>query len=149
MIIDRIERAHRYYGIGSRFATALTYLQNEDMFSVESATLEGGKVTISVGDYVSKPEADCNTEAHATVADIHYSIKGTEVIGYCDRANATPKLDSDLQAETIFFEAAELNYFKLLPGMFCIMLPEDVHRAKIMNGAPEDCRKAIVKVSLV
>jgi len=149
MIIDRIEHAHKYYGIGSRFASALTYLQTEDMFSVETAVLEDGKVTISVGDYVSKPEEDCNTEAHTTVADIHYSIKGTEVIGYCDRADATPKQDSDLSAETVYFEAPELNFFRLLPGMFCIMLPEDVHRAKIMNGAPEDCRKAIVKVSLV
>lgn len=149
MIIDRIEHAHKYYGIGTRFATALTYLQTEDMLCVETAALEDGKVTISVGDYVSKPEVDCNTEAHATVADIHYSIKGTEVIGYCDRADATPKQGSDLLAETVYFEAPTLNYFKLLPGMFCIMLPEDVHRAKIMNGAPEDCRKAIVKVSLV
>ncbi len=149
MIIDRIEHAHKYYGIGSRFASALSYLQTEDLFSVESATLEGGNVTISIGDYVSKPEADCNIEAHTTVADIHYCIKGTEVIGYCERSNATTKQGSDLSAETIYFEEPELSYFKLLPGMFCIMLPEDVHRAKIMNGAPEDCRKAIVKVSLV
>jgi len=149
MIIDRIEHAHKYYGIGSRFASALEYLKNEDWSALESATLESGAVTISAGDYTSKPEADCNTEAHATVADIHYSIKGTEVIGYCDRSNATPKHGSDFSAETVYFEEPELNYFKLLPGMFCIMLPEDVHRAKIMNGAPEDCRKAIVKVSLV
>jgi len=149
MIIDRIEHAHKYDGIGSRFASALEYLKTEDMFSVESAALEGNKVTISIGNYVSKPEADCNIEAHTTVADIHYCIKGTEVIGYCDRSYATPKHGSDLSAETIYFEEPELNYFKLLPGMFCIMLPEDVHRAKIMNGAPEDCRKAIVKVSLV
>ena len=149
MIIDRIENAHLYYGIGTRFSSALDCLKNEDWLAKESAVLEDGKVTISVGDYVSKPEADCNTEAHSTVADIHYSIQGTEVIGYCDRSNATPKQGSDLSAETIYFETPELNYFKLLPGMFCIMLPEDVHRAKIMNGNPEDCRKAIVKVSLL
>jgi YhcH/YjgK/YiaL family protein len=149
MIIDRIENAHKYYGIGSRFASALNYLLTEDLLSVETVSLEDGKVTISVGAYVSKPEADCNTEAHATVADIHYCLKGTEVIGYCDRSYATPKSGSDLSAETVYFDQPELNYFKLLPGMFCIMLPEDVHRAKIMNGVPEDCRKAIVKVSLV
>ena len=149
MIIDRIEHAPLYYGIGFRFASALESLRNDDWQTLESAVLGDGKVTISAANYVSKPEADCNTEAHATVADIHYSIKGTEVIGYCDRADATPKQGSDLLAETVYFEAPTLNYFKLQPGMFCIMLPEDVHRAKIMNGAPEDCRKAIVKVSLV
>lgn len=149
MIIDRIEHAPLYYGIGFRFASALESLRNDDWQTLESAVLEDGKVTISAADYISKPEADCNIEAHTTVADIHYCVKGTEVIGYCDRSYATPKQGSDLNAETVYFNQPELNYFKLLSGMFCIMLPEDVHRAKIMNGAPEECRKAIVKVSLV
>ena len=149
MIIDRIEHAPLYYGIGFRFASALESLRNDDWQTLESVVLEEGNVTMSAADYVSRPEADCNIEAHTTVADIHYCIKGTEVIGYCERSNAKPKQGSDLRAETVYFEEPELSYFKLLPGMFCIMLPEDVHRAKIMNGAPEDCRKAIVKVSLV
>lgn len=148
MIIDRIEFAYRYYGVGSRFASALQYLVSVDMNALESASLEGGDIKISASDYVSKPEAECNVEAHATVADIHYCIKGTEIIGYCDRSLATLKSGSNPDAETVYFEKAELNYFKLLPGMFCILLPEDVHCAKIMNGLPEDCRKAVVKVSL-
>lgn len=149
MIIDRIEHAHKYFGIGSRFASALENLKSEDWQTLDSAVLEDGAVTISAADYISKPEQDCNIEAHAAVADIHYCLKGTEVIGYCDRSRATPLSGSNLSAETVYFDQPELNYFKLLPGMFCIMLPEDVHRAKIMNGAPEECRKAIVKVSLV
>jgi len=148
MIIDRIEFAYRYYGIGSRFTSALQYLASENMNALESASLEGGDVKITASDYVSKPEVECNIEAHATVADIHYCIKGTEIIGYCDRSLATPMPGANPNAETIYFEKAKLNYFKLLPGMFCILMPEDVHCAKIMNGLPEDCRKAVVKVLL-
>lgn len=148
MIIDRIEHAHKYYDISPRFASALEYLKNEDWSVLESATLESGAVTISAGDYVSKPESDCNIEAHATVADIHYCIKGTEVIGYCERSEARLKPNSDPNADTVYFASANMSYLKLLPGMFCILLPEDVHCAKIMNGAPEPCRKAVVKVSL-
>jgi biofilm protein TabA len=148
MIIDRIEFAYRYYGIGSRFASALQYLASENMNALESASLDGDVVKITASDYVSKPEAECNIEAHATVADIHYCIRGTEVIGFCDRSLATLKSDSNPNAETVYFEKADLNYLKLLPGMFCILMPEDVHSAKIMNGLPKDCRKAVVKVSL-
>ena len=148
MIIDRIEHAHQYYALGSRFAAALEYLQHGDLQTPDTVSLENGAVTVSTADYRSKPEADCNIEAHSSVADIHYCIQGTEVLGYCDRSLATPKPGAEVQAENIYYEQAELNYFKLLPGMFCILLPQDVHRAKIMNGAPEDCRKAIVKVKL-
>jgi biofilm protein TabA len=148
MIIDRIEFSYRYYGIGSRFASALQYLAGENMSALESVSLNNGEVTISASNYVSKPEAECNIEAHATVADIHYCIKGIEVIGYCDRSLATLKSDSNPDAETVYFEKANLNYLRLLPGMFCILMPEDVHCAKIMNGLPEDCRKAVVKVLL-
>lgn len=149
MIIDKLEHAQDYFALGKRFEAALRFLASEPMDSSEPVSLLDGSVKISVSDFISKPEPECNIEAHATVADIHYCIQGTEVIGYCERAQAVPKSGFDLAAETVYFQTGDLNYMKLLPGMFCILLPQDVHCAKIMNSAPEHCRKAVVKVSLL
>ena len=148
MIIDRIEHAHHYFGVHPHLKSALDYLAINNSDGMEDAILEGGAIKISVSEFLTKPEPECNIEAHTTVADVHFSIHGTEVIGYCERSDAQLKPDIGSNADTVYFASANMSYLKLLPGMFCVLLPQDVHCAKIMNGQPETCKKAVVKVLL-
>jgi len=148
MIIDRIEHAHHYFDVHPRLKPALDYLAINNSEGMQDVVLEEGTIKISVSEFLTKPEPDCNIEAHATVADVHFSIRGTEIIGYCERSDAVLKPDIDATADTVYFASANMSYLKLLPGMFCILLPQDVHCAKIMNGQPETCNKAVAKVLL-
>lgn len=148
MIIDRIEHASDYFGVHPRLKPALDYLAQQNHPQMQDAVLEGGTVKISVSEFLTKPESECNIEAHATVADVHFCISGAEVIGYCERSDAILKPGIGPNEDTVYFQSANMSYVKLLPGMFCVLLPQDVHCAKIMHGQPETCRKAVVKIVL-
>ena len=148
MIIDRIEHAKDYFGLHPRLQPALDYLAENNNTQMQDAILEDGGVKISVSEFFTKPESECNIEAHTTVADVHFCISGTEVIGYCERSDAILKPFTNPNADTVYFQGANMSYVKLLPGMFCVLLPQDVHCAKIMSEQSETCLKAVVKMVL-
>lgn len=147
MIIDRIENAHLYCGLGTHIDFALKWIQSADLNAIARVTLDDGAVTVSCVDYISKPLASCNRENHRLNADIHVCLQGVEVFGYSSLQDASPVTEYDPQTDKQFFDTP-MNYIKLLPGMFALVLPDDVHSAMTADGEPAPARKAIIKCRL-
>lgn len=147
MIIDRVENAHLYYGLGKHIDTALDYLEKTDLSGVTRVTLDDGAVRIGCVEYVTRPLEKCNCENHLVDADIHVCLEGVEVIGYCTLKNAAAISEYDPSIDKQFFHGP-MNYIRLTPGMFALMLTDDVHAAMAADGNPAPAKKLIIKCKL-
>ena len=60
MIIDQLQNAEQYYGLGTGIEAALRYLQETDFKNVvpERYDIDGDRVYAMVQEYDSKPKAE-------------------------------------------------------------------------------------------
>jgi biofilm protein TabA len=147
MIVDKIENAPLYFGLGNGFVKAFQYLQ-----SLEYVGLVPGKYEISgesvyalIQDYVTGEKKD-RLEAHRRYADIHFIVKGIESIGvanindlevgtYDDKTDYVPMMgDSD--------------FISLREGSFMVLYPQDAHMPGVAIDGPKPIKKVVLKVLL-
>lgn len=147
MIIDRIENAHLYYGMGAHIDAALRFLQEGKTEGIDQLSLDNGNVIIRRLAYDTRPMEQCNKENHRLFADIHVGLDGVELFGYCNRKNAVPINEYDPETDKQLYDA-KMSYIRLLPSMFALTLPEDVHSALLMEDKPSPGKKLIIKCRL-
>lgn len=147
MIVDRVENAHLYLGLGGSLAEAMAFLKERDLGTVTRETLPGGNVRVAMVEYTTRPLEKCNRENHRLEADIHVCLEGTEVVGYCHLSDAEPINEYDPVVDKQFYNAP-LDYIRLRPGMFALMLPEDVHCAMAAAGQCAPAKKLLLKCRL-
>lgn len=147
MIVDRIENAHLYYGLGGSLAEAMRFLKERDLSAVTRETLADGAVRAGMVAYTTRPLENCKRENHRREADIHVCLEGIEVIGYCHLADAQPVTGYDETIDKQFY-SAPLDFIRLRPGMFALMLPEDVHCAMAADGECAPAKKLLLKCRL-
>ena len=147
MIIDCIQNAHLYLGLGYHLDNAMKFIQNTDLNSVKSVVLNDGTISVGRIDYITKPLEQCKKEIHKVNADIHICLSGTEVFGYCCIKNAIPITEYDPKTDKQFFNA-QMNYTRLFPGMFAIAFPDDVHSAMMADTEATAASKILIKCRL-
>jgi YhcH/YjgK/YiaL family protein len=147
MIIDRVENAHLYLGIGTHIDIALKFIETADLSSVTNVILDDGNVRINSIEYVSRPVNECNKENHIVDADIHVCVDGIEVFGYASLKDAIPVTDYNADNDKRFYDA-KMNYVRLLPGMFALVFPEDVHSAMMADSNPAPAKKIVIKCKI-
>ena len=150
MVIDKIQNAAVYYGLGPRFQTALKWLEQVD----PSTLTPGQKVEIDGKDVYATlaetetvlPEA-AKLEAHQNYADIQYLISGVETVGYILEGPVQPKEEYNPTKDVQFF-TGEQDVLTVRPGTFYIVWPQDFHAPKRARAQPVPVRRLVVKVKL-
>ena len=144
MIVDTMEHLEAYGTLGEHFRTAVEYLKKTDMRSlpVGKHEVDGEKVFIlSQENHLTVKEMDW--EAHARYADIQIILEGCERFGWGYRGTL-----NDLDVARDFRTCSDVQYieYTLVPGMFTIFLPGEMHSPG--NTTAGDCvvRKLVVKV---
>ena len=152
MIIGMIKDAARYEVLSDRIAEALKWLQ-----TVDTAVLQEGKNPIRGEDifcsvhFYDTTGADSRPwEGHRKYIDIHFIIKGEEIIGISPIDAMQIKKDYDAQTDFIEFEGAAQQQILLKEGMFLIAFPEDIHKTALQVVPGKACavKKGIIKVLL-
>lgn len=152
MIIGMIKDAARYEVLSGRIAEALKWLQ-----TVDTSVLQEGKNPIRGEDifcsvhFYDTTGADARPwEGHRKYIDIHFSIKGEEIIGISPIDVMQIKKDYDAQTDFIEFEGATQQQILLKEGMFLIAFPEDIHKTALQVVPGQACavKKGIIKVLL-
>ncbi len=146
MIIDHVKNAGRYTGLSPYIDAALKYLSEADLNTVEKIDLCEGNVRGGAFVFTPKKPEECNIETHKVFADIHACVEGCEVIGYADVHQASLNGAYDAEKDKQFYHA-ELNYIRLYPGMFALMLEDDVH-AVMMGDTSGQAKKIMLKAKL-
>lgn len=89
MIIDKIENAHLYKGLGNRIEKAFEYINNTDLKKITPGKYETDDENIFalINEYKTKLESEGKLEAHRKYIDVQYVISGEELIGYTPLGN--------------------------------------------------------------
>lgn len=150
MILDTLNQAEKYFGLGEGIKKGLQYLLSTDFSQVEDGTheLEGRDLFVAVMSYQSKEKG--RFEAHEKYIDIQYIIEGSgEIMGYAPVTELGEITESVKEKDIYFYDNADTAAeTKLIvkKGMFAIFMPQDGHKPSCALTVPEPMRKAVVKV---
>ncbi|MFI3323423.1 MAG: YhcH/YjgK/YiaL family protein [Rikenellaceae bacterium] len=149
MILDSIKNAELYYSISPRFQKAFEYIKSTDLAALEAGRheIDGDEIFVNVLERELKAEGVAKLEVHDLYADIQILVQGTEEgFGYLERCMLQkPIAEFDTVKDVQLFEDDYQTIYKIRPGQFTLLLPEDGHAPMIGEGV---VKKAIVKVLL-
>jgi YhcH/YjgK/YiaL family protein len=96
------------------------------------------------------PVEEMRAESHFKFVDIQYLLQGEETIGVA-RGTAQHQVVEDRaeQHDIVFYDKTDNESFiHLLPDMFAVFFPEDIHRPCCQTHSPSFIRKAVIKIHL-
>ena len=130
MVLDTIANATRYMHMSKGIADALNYIQNYDLTKVGPGRYEidSEKLVMIVSEFESTNTDECKLEGHRRYIDLQYWVAGSELMGH-EILNAQPVLmEYDEKTDCAFYNCVA-SFSRLLPGMFVIYYPSDLHTA--------------------
>jgi len=150
MVIDTLQNAKLYSGLGSRIATALKFLQEQDgtQLPLGKTPIDGDRIFALVQDNTTKPRAEGVWEAHRHYIDVQFVAAGIEQMGWAPVADLTVKKPYDADADYALFEGPG-NFVTVPAGSFTIFFPSDGHTPGVaFNDQPSAVRKIVIKVAV-
>lgn len=147
MILDSLKNCGQYYSVSPRMKKAFDFIAATDWTTMETGNheLDGKDIYVNVMERELKRKADAKLEIHNEYIDIQVLISGKEEsFGWSERAAVSkPVGEFDAVKDIQFFDDEPQTYYKMLPGQFTILFPEDAHAPMVGEGT---VRKIIVKV---
>ena len=151
MILDQLDSALLYGGLGERIAIGLALL-NED--SVRNAApgkyeVDGDDIFYVVDEYETKPVEEGRLEIHRTYLDIQYLVSGSECIGTAPLAGLVEETPYDNEKDLAFYHyEPAMTKLILKQGMFAIFWPNEAHMPGRIAEKPETVKKIVVKIRM-
>jgi len=147
MIIDHVNNAALYYGLGRRLEAGLRFLKTADLKNLPAGknAIKGDKLFAVVSEYATRDEAAVKWEAHRRYIDIQHVVRGTEIIG-CQYVPELRGVSAYNRENDVLFLRGKGNRFALSEGFFAIFFPCDAHRPGMSVSRPQKVRKVVVKV---
>ncbi|MEN8127667.1 MAG: YhcH/YjgK/YiaL family protein [Planctomycetota bacterium] len=151
MILDQLDSALMYAGLGERIATALALL-NED--SVRSAAagkheVQGDDIFYVVNEYETGAIEDGQLEVHRKYMDIQYIVSGEECIGYAPLEGLTEESPYESENDAAFYKANNaMSRLHLKQGMFAIFWPNEPHMPGRIAEKRGKVKKIVVKIRM-
>lgn len=149
MIVDSIENAFLYYPLNPGIAEALAYIKNNDLSKVLPGKYEisHNKVSMIVNEYDQKCTDRTHLEAHRKNIDVQYWVSGSELMGYAPLGSQVLR-ESFNEAEDFGIYETAATFTRLVPGMFAIYFPTDLHTANVDEMCDSKVRKIVFKVAV-
>ena len=149
MVLDSIENAARYLSMGDGIAKALHYIQNNDLGEVQPGRyqLEGDRLVMLVNEYECTCTDECRLEGHRKYIDLQYWVYGSELMGH-DILGNQPVLEPYNEKTDCAFYNCIASYSRLLPGMFVIYYPSDLHTANSDPLSNDRVKKIVFKIQV-
>lgn len=147
MIIDHINNAALYYGLGAGIEAGLRFLKTVDLehLPLGKNEIRGDKLFTVVSEYTAKDKAASKWEAHRKYIDIQYVVSGAENMGY----QCVSKLEVESQYDDkndVLFLRGPGGLLTVAEGFFVIFFPQDAHQPGLSVRRPQMVRKIVVKV---
>lgn len=149
MIIDHIENAAAYGGLGERVRMALDYLAKTDVTELAPGRYEvdDDKVFALVQRYDTKPREKGVWEAHRRYIDLQYVASGIETMGYAPLGSLTVSKPYAPEGDCELLEGAGA-FFDAAAGTFALFYPQDAHMPGLACGASQPVVKVVVKIAV-
>ncbi len=153
MIIDQLQNAAFYQGLGRRIAAGLCFLAEHDCRTLSPGrhAIDGDAVYALAQEYQTKPRTAGLWEAHRRYLDIQYIASGSEIMGYAPITALSVQAPYTAEKDCELFggpTAGLGEFFRMPAGFFAIFAPADGHMPGLADGAPAAVRKVVVKVKI-
>jgi YhcH/YjgK/YiaL family protein len=150
MILDRLENAALYHGLGPRFIKAFDYLANTDFSKVEKGKYEidGTNIFAIVNEYDTISTEGEQMESHRKYIDVQYIVTGEELIGHDFLHGQQPSQAYDESTDFMLYVEKPAFFSKLEQGSFAIFFPTDLHMPNIRVAAAVPVKKVVIKISV-
>lgn len=128
----------------------IKYLRDTDFSKLPPGQyeLDGDKVFMIVQQYRTEPRNIKKAESHERYLDIQYVASGEESMGYA-LASDTNQVSEDLlqEKDIVFYSQVDNETFlTILPGMYVVLFPWDIHRPACSSGQPSLVTKVVIKI---
>ena len=109
--------------------------------------IDGDRVYAMLSQAPTRSPEGAQFEAHRRYADVHYLLRGREMIGAAptDKLKVATPYDSAKEAE-MYALPAKYQRIVLEPGSFAVFLPGEGHLPGCTADQPSEIRKVVVKV---
>lgn len=152
MILDRLEHASRYEGLGPAFRKAFAWLAETRFEGLPDGRQEvdGERVYALLSSYTTAAADSKKLEAHRRYADIQVVLEGEEVLYWAPLEGLRSEVAYQPEKDVEFFAepAASSSALHLRPGLFGLFLAQDAHKPGCHLGGATAVRKLVVKVQL-
>ena len=147
MVIDSIENAGLYYGLGQGIKRALRFLQ-QDVKDLPDGRIDidGDNLFAIVQQYTTKASTDGFWEAHRKYIDVQFVVSGRELIGYAP-ATGMQVTEFNEERDLVKLDGSG-NFIELNANTFMILFPHDAHMPGIMLTEPSPVKKIVIKVAV-
>lgn len=151
MILDHLENAHFYQGLGARFDQAFAFLKTVQPDAQDGRyELDGNRLFALVQSYQTAPALERTFESHRAYADIQFILSGEEIIYY----NPISRLVADAagyqpERDVILYSHADDRPLYLSAGNFTVFWPQDGHKPGCVWKQSESIRKVVIKIRLI
>lgn len=150
MILDTLENAYRYYGLGEKFIKAFEYLAQTDFSTLEKGKYEidGKNIFAIVNEYETIDPSGEKMESHRKYIDVQYIVSGAELIGHDFMQEKQPSKAYSEEDDYMLF-AEKPSFFSLLAqDHFAIFFPTDLHMPNLRVDTPGPVKKVVIKISV-
>jgi len=149
MIIDQLKNAHLYYGMSKKIATALKFLEDNNLSIMSSGryAVDGDDIFALFQSYMTKDIQESKWEAHRRYIDVQFVLQGREKMGYASLERMEVVQDYDEETDVVFLEG-EGDFFTVPAGYFAIFAPDDVHMPGISADTSEPVKKFVLKIKI-
>lgn len=151
MILDQIDSALLYGGLGERIAIGLALLSEERVRHASPGRYEvqGEDIFFAVDEYETKPADEGLFEIHRKYLDIQAVVSGTEYIGFTPLEGLTEVEAYDSQKDIAFYANTAIHSKVVLtPGAFAIFWPHEPHMPCRTVDTPCRVKKIVVKIRM-
>lgn len=147
MVLDSIENAARYLHLGDGITKALHYIQNNDLTKVQTGKyeLENDRLVMNVFEFEATNTNECRLEGHRRYIDLQYWVTGSELMGH-EVLNTQPVLEAYNDKTDCIFYDCNSSFSRVLPGMFVIYFPTDLHTAVVDPLSASKVKKIVFKI---
>ncbi|HWS01587.1 MAG TPA: YhcH/YjgK/YiaL family protein [Prolixibacteraceae bacterium] len=147
MILDTIENAGRYLHLGDGISHALNYISNNDLSKVNPGRYEidNDRLVMNVFEFEPDNLNESRLEGHRRYIDLQFWVHGTELMGH-EILGSQPVLEPYNGKTDCVFHECQASFSRLLPGMFVIYYPSDLHTAILNPQSKETVKKIVFKI---
>ena len=85
-------------------------------------------------------------EMHEEYIDIHYCLRGKELIAYAPMGELTEKELNREKDYQLFLPTEKYSTCLLQPNSFAIFFPKELHMPKLQSGLDSEVKKVVIKI---
>jgi YhcH/YjgK/YiaL family protein len=150
MILDYLDRAARYEGLGAPFQRAFAWLRDTDLAPLTTGRhdIDGDRIFAMVNEYDTVDPSGEKMEAHRAHIDLQYMVRGTELVGHDLLRTQEPSKAYDPEKDFMLFDEPPAFFSRFQEGMFAIFYPEDLHMPNLQADGPGWVKKVVVKIKI-